>query len=273
MQREPRYVEYPEYYDHAHCRKDDIPFFLDYARECGSPILELACGTGRLLIPMAQAGFRITGIDISPGMLSICRERVERLGLADRVALAEADMTAFDLTEKGFVLAYVPLRSFAHLFTQEAQLACLQKTYDHLRCGGLFIVAVFALNFSAVAEDRENSVRVLREFELPDKRRVVQRQRFLRYDPKDQILYFEFTFEEYDAAGELIRERNVPMDMRYTSRYELGLLMERAGFEVVDVFRDYDRQPFDGKHEIIMVARKPEKQRNVPARNTSSGRS
>jgi SAM-dependent methyltransferase len=256
MQQDPRYVEYPEYYDFAHDKKEDIPFFLGYASECGSPILELACGTGRILIPMAEAGYQITGIDLAPGMLSICRERVARLGLTDRVTLAQANMTAFDLPEKEFSLAYVPLRSFAHIFTQEEQLACLRATYDHLRPGGLFIVVVFALRHSAVTEDKEGSVSILREFELPDKRRVIQSQRFVRYDPKDQILYFEFMFEEHDAEGTLLGTRTVPMDMRYTSRYELQLLMERVGFEVVDVFRDYDRQPFNGKYEIIMVARK-----------------
>jgi len=252
------YVEYPEYYDFAHCQKQDIPFFLDYAGECGCPILELASGTGRLLIPIAQAGYRITGIDTAPGMLAICRERVECLDLVDRVTLVQADMSAFELQEKEFSLAYVPLRSFAHLFTQAEQLGCLERVYNHLRQGGLFIVAMFALNYSAVAEDREGELRVLREFELPNKHRVVQTQRFIRYDRKEQILYFEFKFEQYDTAGGLLCERTVPMDMRYASRYELQLLMERVGFEIINIFRDYDKNPFNGKYEIIMVARKPE---------------
>ena len=135
MEQKPEYVEYPEYYDFAHDKREDIPFFLEYARECGSPVLELACGTGRVLVPMAQEGHRITGVDMAPGMLAICRERVRALGLADRVTLVSANMTEFDLAEKGFAFAYVPLRSFTHLFTQEEQLACLQKTYDHLRPG------------------------------------------------------------------------------------------------------------------------------------------
>ena len=122
--------------------------------------------------------------------------------------------------------------------------------------GVLFIVVVFALRYSALTEDKEGSVAVMREFELPNKHHVIQKQRFLRYDVKDQILYFEFMFEERDSEGQPVRERTVPMNMRYTGRYELGLLMERVGFEVVDVFRDYDRQPFNGKYEMIVVGRK-----------------
>ncbi|MBN1901735.1 methyltransferase domain-containing protein [Candidatus Sumerlaeota bacterium] len=253
----PSYVDYSEYYDFAHFQKDDIPFFLDYARECGSPLLELACGTGRLIVPIAEAGYNITGIDLSAKMLSICRERVNRLGLSDRVSLVEANMTNFDLPEKQFALAYVPLRSFTHLFTQKDQLSCLHTTFAHLRPGGLFIVVVFALNFSVLAKDSEDSFRVLREFDLPDGNHVVQSQRFAKHDRAKQILYFEFKFEEKDRNGLMVRERTVPMDMRYTLRYELQLLMERAGFEVVDVFQDYEKRPFSGKYEIIMVGRKP----------------
>lgn len=254
---EPKYVEYPEYYDFAHCQHCDIRFFLDYARESGSPILELACGTGRLLVPMAEAGYRITGIDLSPRMLSICRQRVNHLGLTDCVSLIEADMAAFDLPDKQFSLAYIPLRSFTHLFTQASQLGCLSRTYNHLRPGGLFIVVVFALNHSVASQETESTFHVLNEFTLPNECHVVQGQRFLKHDPKDQILYFEFKFEEHDNGGQLVRERIVPMTMRYTSRYELQLLMERVGFEVIDVFSDYDKRPFTGKHEIIMVGRKP----------------
>jgi ubiquinone/menaquinone biosynthesis C-methylase UbiE len=256
MEHHPIYVEYPEYYDYAHDKKEDIPFFLEYARKCGGPVLELACGTGRLLVPMAQEGRAITGLDFAPGMLAVCRERVERLGLSDHVTLVQADMADFNLAEKQFAFAYVPLRSFSHLFAQPQQLACLRRTYEHLKIGGIFIVVAFALNFSAITEDKENTVRFTREFELPEGRRVVQTTRFLRYDPGEQMLYFEFAFVEHDAAGRIVRERTVPMDMRYTSRNELQLLMERVGFEVFNVFQDYEKRPFSGKYEIIMVARK-----------------
>jgi SAM-dependent methyltransferase len=253
----PGYVDYSEYYDFAHSQKDDIPFFLDYARKCGSPILELACGTGRLLIPIAQTGYNITGIDLSLNMLSICRERVNNLGLSGRVSLVEANMTNYELPEKRFSLAYVPLRSFTHLYTQEEQLSCLHTTYAHIRPGGLFIVVVFALNFSVLAKDSEETFRVLKEFDLPGGRHVVQSQRFARHDRANQILYFEFKFQEKDSAGKIVREKTVPMNMRYTLRYELQLLMERAGFDVIDVFQDYEKRPFSGKYEIIMVGRKP----------------
>lgn len=62
---------------------EDVAFYLDYARQCGSPILELACGTGRILIPLAEAGFEMYGLDLSENMLTVCRRKVEEKGLAD----------------------------------------------------------------------------------------------------------------------------------------------------------------------------------------------
>jgi ubiquinone/menaquinone biosynthesis C-methylase UbiE len=76
-----RYIDYAEYYDYDNAALPfaDIPFYLHYARQCGSPLLELACGTGRVLIPLAQAGFELYGIDISANMLAVCRRSVPRL--------------------------------------------------------------------------------------------------------------------------------------------------------------------------------------------------
>jgi hypothetical protein len=80
----------------------------------------------------------------------------------------------------------------------------------------------------------------------------------VRNDPVLQIQHAELRFEEFDAEGTLVRERTLPLTTRYTFRWEMQLLLERARFELVDVFRDYERTPFDGTGEIIAVARRPE---------------
>jgi hypothetical protein len=92
---------------------------------------------------------------------------------------------------------------------------------------------------------------------LPNGHRLLRWDRFVRNDPVLQIQHAEIRFTEFDAEGALVRERTLPLDTRYTFRYELQLLLERAGFEMVDLFRDYDRNPFDGTGEIIAVARRP----------------
>jgi SAM-dependent methyltransferase len=252
------YIDYAEYYDFDHDTQVDIEFYLDFAHRCGSPILELACGTGRVLIPLAEAGFEMYGVDLSENMMAVCRRKVERRHLAYRVHLALANMAAFDLRRQDLGLAYVPVRSFMHLFTQQDQLSCLQSVYRHLRPGGYFIVDVYAPDFGNLAQEPNGRFVVRREFDLPNGHHVIRRDRFVRNDVVNQIQHCELRFEEYDAAGALVRERRVPMDTRYTFRYELQMLLERVGFEIVDLFRDYDENPYDGTGEIIAVARRPQ---------------
>ena len=183
----PKYVDYAEYYDFHHDIQMDVEFYLDYARQCGSPILELACGTGRVLVHLAEAGFEIYGVDLSENMLSACRRKVREKQLADRVHLTLADMSTFDLPRKDFALVYVPVRSFMHLYTQEDQLACLQHTYEHLRPGGIFIVDVYAPDFKLMAQEPDGPFILQREFDLPNGHSVKRRDRFVKNDLENQI--------------------------------------------------------------------------------------
>jgi SAM-dependent methyltransferase len=250
------YTPYARYYDHAHCTQADVPFYLHYAEQCGGPILELACGTGRVVVPVAQTGYEVTGLDLYEEMLALCSAQVRERGLSDRVTLIQGDMSSFDLPRKDFALAYIPLRSFSHLFTQQDQIGCLRCAADHLRLGGTFIVATFAPHFPVLARQSPSNDIKRREFTMPDGNPVVQWERFIKNDLANQVLHFRFRFEERDGAGEIVNTVEAPMNMRYTFCYELQLLFEKAGFEVTDVFRDYERRPFDGTGEIIMVGRK-----------------
>jgi len=251
------YVDYAEYYDFDHSSSIDIAFYLDFARQCGAPVLELACGTGRVLVPLAEAGFEVWGVDRSENMLARCREKVEKGGLAERVHLILADMARFELPRKGFSLCFIAVRSFMHLFTQADQLSCLGRVFDHLRPGSLLIIDVYAPNLHRLAQDSAGPFMVRREFDLPNGHHVIRRDRFVGNDLVQQISHSEIRFEEYDRAGRLVRERTVPMDTRYTFRFELQLLLERSGFEVLELYRDYDRNPYDGTGEIIAVSRRP----------------
>lgn len=253
----PEYVDYVEYYDFAHDTRLDVEFYLDYARQCGSPILELACGTGRVLMPLAKAGFEIYGVDLSENMLAVCRRKVAEKQLVDRIHLTLANIATFDLPRKDFALAYVPFRSFMHLYTQEDQLACLQRAYEHLRPGGTFIVDVYTPDFKLMAQEPDGPFVLRREFVLPNGHYVRRSDRFVKNDLVNQIRHHEIRFEEYNTDGALVREITVPMDTRFTFRYELQLLLERVGFEVADIFQDYDKNPYHGTGDIIAVACRP----------------
>lgn len=251
---EQDYVDFAEYYDFDHAITFDINFYLDCARRAGSPILELACGTGRVLIPIAQAGFEIYGIDISANMLDVCRRAVREQGLEERVFLTEADMAGFNLLRKEFALAFLALRSFMHLLTRERQQSCLNSLREHLRPCGTLVIDVIAPDNEHLAVKPSESFTVVREFELPDGNRVLRKQRLAAHDRSRQVRRFDFLFEEYDPDGSLVNYRLVPLQTRYIFFDEMIELLEREGFDVTAVFRDYDKNPYDGTGEMIVVA-------------------
>ena len=254
-----KYIDYAEYYDHDIGNVTiDIPFFLEYANQTGSPILELACGTGRVLIPLAEAGFTIHGLDISENMLKIAAEKVEDKKLSNLVTLTEGDMANYDLPVKDFSMAFITFRSFMHLFTQEDQLSCLKCTYEHLKPGGLLIIDVYSPRFSKMAQPIAEDFSVHKEYVLPNGNRVVNKRRWGGTDLVNQVNTEELLFEEYGSDGLLVRERLVPLQTRYTFRYELQLLFEKAGYRVLSVFKDFEKNHYDGVGEIIIVAQKLE---------------
>src|SRR5688572_27712712 len=121
----------------------DVEFYLDCAQRYGGPILELGVGTGRILVPLAEAGYDVVGLDLSPAMLEIAAAKLrERPEAAERVRLLEGDMTNFDLGQR-FALVLIPARSFQHVTTPEGQRATLRCIRRHLVMGGHLILDLF----------------------------------------------------------------------------------------------------------------------------------
>ena len=176
--------------------RQDVTFFVDAARDAGSPVLEVGCGTGRVLIPTARAGLDIVGLDLSPGMLAICRERLgqEPDAVQKRVELVEADMRGFDLG-RTFTLATIPFRPFQHLLTVADQLSCLRSIHRHLVDGGALILDLFNPSIDAlVNQPIGEEFREEPEFTMPDGRRVIRRHKMLAYDRATQISKVELIY-------------------------------------------------------------------------------
>ena len=131
---------YDAVYERLRAGRGDIEFYLDLARRAGGPVLELGCGTGRVLLPIASEGIPCTGLDVSPRML----EALRRKDAPPTLRLACAPMQDFDLGEVRFMLIYAAFRVFQHLYTEEDQLACLSCVRRHLAPGGSFAFDVFS---------------------------------------------------------------------------------------------------------------------------------
>jgi SAM-dependent methyltransferase len=255
------YMAVAELYDHVvpYRERGDVDFFVDAAKETGGPVLEVGCGTGRVLIPTARAGIEITGLDLSPHMLAVCREKLkaEPPEVRARVRLVEGDMRRFEL-DQTFELLTLPFRPFQHLTTLEQQLACLGCLRRHLAEGGKLILDIFNPSLeSLVRKNFGEEISDEPEFVMPDGRKVIRRSKVVSRDVANQINYVELICYVTHPDGH--QERLVQaFPMRYLFRFEAEHLLTRAGFRVEQLYADYDKSPYGSKYpgELIFVAGK-----------------
>jgi SAM-dependent methyltransferase len=139
---------------------DDIAFYDRLAQATGGPVLELGCGTGRIALPLAQAGLAVTGIDVSAGMLALARRKSERLAAAASRCLTfvEGDMARLDLGRR-FGMAFIAFRSFQHLLTVDEQRATLTGVRRHLRVDGRLALHLFDPRFDLLADENPPAIR------------------------------------------------------------------------------------------------------------------
>ncbi|MGI8496787.1 MAG: class I SAM-dependent methyltransferase [Gemmatimonadaceae bacterium] len=258
----PDYDEYgsvADLYDHVVLYRDrpDVEFFVEAAKEAGSPVLEIGCGTGRVLIPTARAGLDIVGLDLSPHMLDICRRKVsaEPAAVQSRIELVRADMRTFEL-RRAFSLVTLPFRPFQHLVSVADQLSCLESVRRHLAPGGRLILDLFNPSLDALANRPLGEEARDDEFTVPDGRRVARWHRIVAHDRFAQTNQVELIY--YVTFPDGRQERLVhAFPMRYLFRFEAEHLLARAGFDVEHVYAGYDKSAYGSTYpgELLIVAR------------------
>ncbi len=233
----------------------DVPFYVEAARCAGGPVLELGCGTGRVLIPMARAGAEVTGLDLSADMLDSCRAKLkaEPAAVAARVNLVQGDMRRYHLGAGRFALVVCPLFTFIHLRTRQDKLAMLARAAEHLRPGGtLLLEAELAGGF------KETSAPVLNA---------------VRHDRKTgELLLVLHHARREDGGSVLVNLLNVAVDgfgkatltavasrESRTDAEEIADLIARAGLVLEGLWGDYQGgTPAADARGIVLRARRPE---------------
>lgn len=232
--------------------RQDIGFYVQEAAAGRGPILELGCGTGRILLPIARAGRAIVGVDDSRQMLARCREKLaaEPEQIRARVTLHEQDVRSFDVGA-AYPLIIAPFRVFQQLTTVDDQLAFLAAVLRHLAPGGggRFIFDVFNPNFAALTGhdgiEREDTP----EQPLPDGRSFRRTARVTRVRWLDQVSEIELS---YYVAGQRFVQA---FEMRWYLRTELQHILARAGFRIREMYGAFDRGPLvDGSPEQVVCA-------------------
>ena len=240
------------YYDAAYGAMSslgaDLDFYLELAREAGGPVLELGCGTGRALLPIAAEGIPCTGLDASPAMLAALAAKSPPSNLR----LVQAFMQDFDLQSDRFALIFSAFRAFQHLYSVRDQLACLLCVRRHLAPGGSFAFDVFNPRLARIA--------ILEEAEEEDLRFELDGDEVVRFTsvqrrPDVQLQRVHMRYERR-RGGEVVSNEEVSFDMRHFYRYELEHLLRRAGFEELTLYGDFDRSPLGpDSPALIHVAR------------------
>ncbi len=229
-------------------KTDDVDYWVQLAKEfagSGGTALELGCGTGRVLVPVAESGVNVVGIDESPFMLARAKDRYERLSgdVQARIGLLEADMRTFKLEQK-FKLIYVPFNAFLVLRTIEDQLATLNAVRQALAPGGVFAMDIFVPDVNRlVGSGRPPKWGLEVDETIPDLGIRLQRDTLTRYDTYNQQIMATFRMREY-RDNILEREWLSDLNMCYLFPRELEHLLTRAGFEMVHFWGDYSRQEF-----------------------------
>ncbi len=231
---------------------EDIPFYLALARRAAGPILEVACGTGRVLVPLARAGFEVVGLDVSPAMLEIARAKVEAAGLQARIRLVQADARSFALGER-FGLAVVALNSFMHFVEDGDPERVLLAVARHLRPEGLLAIDLPNPEATLLAE-RDGALVHEWTRRLGADGRMVQKLRSQRVDSARQVLQVEFVYDDLAPDG-LLRRTVLSFPMRYFFPREMDLLLEKCGYEVEGVYGSHELDPFESDSpKMILLA-------------------
>ena len=222
----------------------DAAFYLALARESGGPVLELGCGTGRILLPIAQEGLACVGLDASRDMLDVLRAKQPPPSLE----LVHAAMESFDLGARRFALITSPFRAFSHLLDVPAQLAALACIRRHLAPGGRLALDVFDPKLASLARAEEPEALAVTA-ETPRGR--VQRYDRVSRDAARQglTLRMRFVSEAPEDCGE------GELQLRWFHRYELEHLLARAGFAIEALYGGFDRRPWAPGGETVLVAR------------------
>jgi SAM-dependent methyltransferase len=236
----------------------DLPFYVELAEQSAGPILEVACGTGRVLLPIARKGIQIHGVDNSRPMLKILETSLasEHKDVREKVTLHEGDMRDFQLGAQ-YPLVIIPFRPMQHMHTVEDQVSALTTAALHLSDTGLLAFDVFYPKFDLINTKMGEEVLEFEWSPNQDSQEIVRRS--FRKDAVDKILqifHFTFTYRTL-RAGELILEETEAFQLSYFTYPHLRALFLLAGLEPVAEYGSFAKAPLDNKSEqMIFLLRK-----------------
>ncbi len=236
----------------------DAPFYLDLAKDFGGPVLEIGCGTGRVLLPIAREGIEIHGVDNSGPMIGILKESLarEKPEVSSKITLHSGDMRQFRLNRR-FPLVIIPFRPMQHMHTVADQVSALTSAAVHVADGGTLAFDVFYPKFEVlplgIGEERLEA-----EWPSPfDPETVIRR--YFRKDAVDKInqtYSLTFIFRSY-RKGQVVFEESDTLKMSYYTYPHLRALFLLSGLEPVAEYGSFAKTPLDNTAEEMIFLLRP----------------
>lgn len=243
--------------------KSDIPFYLRHASQQNQDILVLACGTGRVAIPLAEHGFNVVGLDLGASMVEHFRRKVLDLPaeVRERITIVHGDMTSFDLGRK-FGLIIIPFRSFQCLISGVNARSCLRSVARHLGKNGVFILNAFKCDRSL----KKGWMRPERvEWEKVDEKtgvKVIKTSKTRGIASKERTITIDAKYAVVGPDGNTAEVRDCLVLKLYTRRL-LSRLLKLGGFTVCNQYGYYDERPVSRGDELVFVCRRTEDARDL----------
>lgn len=246
-----RYALFAQHYDDEHdAYQDDLALYRQFAIEAGGPVLELGCGSGRVLAALASTGLPLTGVDRSPSMLRLARER-----LPGSVALVKADMrdlAGVELPHGPFWFAFAAVNTFHHLEDATAQRAALEGARRVVAPGGLLLLDLLAPDPHELAA-LDGRLAPEHSAILPDGGRV-DKFASRTHDAATQIIQTTLYFDRTAGDGTLTRVADT-FTLRYMHRYEAEHLLELSGWRLIALYGSYELEPYaSGAERMLALA-------------------
>ena len=211
---------------------EDVEFYVEEARASGGPVVELACGTGRIAVPIAKAGIGVIGVDASEAMLAVAREYSEAEGVGELLDLRHGDLREPPVAER-VPLVLIPFRSLLHMTSEVERLRALRAARELLLPAGRLVFDVFAPS----SEDVEDT-----------HGRWLEREQgiFERADWDEQMRTLTLSVRRGEEASTML--------LAWLSPPEWRLLLDRAGFDVESQWGWFDRRPYSGGEDVVFAA-------------------
>jgi ubiquinone/menaquinone biosynthesis C-methylase UbiE len=232
----------------------NIPYGLDFytqlARQAGGPVLDVACGTGRILLPCLESGVDIEGLDLFEPMLATLRSKAIALGLSP--VLHQSDMSQFSLPRQ-FAFIMIPFNAFIHNMTQRSQISCLDCCRRHLLPGAALVFDTFFPSLDVIGVPQ--NTRVL-EGEIPHPQTGLPMRMYdtRSFDRVAQIQNSINEIELLDVDGNVEKIYRSQIQGRYIYKHEMELLLQIAGFARWEIYGDFDRRPLTSENDLMIVA-------------------